>query len=125
MNFDFSAQEWMEHVRHFEQVMTTGATSASVESPRYFSRQYPNPLEADYKRRRFEAAMRFLDENVDSFDEGKMAVVGKRESGVSTTLYLTLYRFFAGPDVELDKSPPVDLVKAEYQKTKDYMTKQA
>jgi hypothetical protein len=58
----------------------------------HFAETRQNPFVADFCRRRFVAAMTYLQNNLDAIDFGKFSVVGTERALISKAVIVTLYR---------------------------------
>lgn len=90
----------------------------------HFSETRKNPVIADYCRKRFVAAMTYLQNNLEAINFGKFSVVGEERVLVSRAVIVTLYRFFvARPDDAIDMPIPPEIFVAELKDTyKDHKT---
>ena len=82
----------------------------------HFQSTRENPLLADHCLRRFQAAMIFLEDNLEALDFGKAVVVGSERALVSKHVIKTLYRFFVGrPDHAVKLPIPIAVFVREVQ----------
>ena len=82
----------------------------------HFQSTRENPLLADHCLRRFQAAIIFLENNLEALDFGRAVVVGSESALVSKHVVKTLYRFFVGrPDNAVDFPIPIAVFVREVQ----------
>lgn len=113
--FDFQWNEWKDAFAHFSaksiQAEQDKAIESLSESYAYFQSKFPDPEEAEYKRRRFVKAMIWHEKNAKHFDYGKVSVVGARERLTSNALVIALWRLFSLiPDDDFSCEPTLSQV---------------
>lgn len=105
--YSYETHEWLRHSQVlFARSLSRQSDHGHVEAQTFFRSEYRDPFEADWKCRRFLAAMTFLDRNLASFDVVKGAVSGRSEGIISTDLLLALYRYYSHATDETLSSPP-------------------
>lgn len=112
MKFDYPVVEWLDHADLFARLTLEDQDGPAVLD-RVFEGRFSNPQEAQYKKARLGAAMRYIDLNQDSLNEVGVAVFSKDGSGiVSARLYAALWPIFSKrSDDELDDFVSPELVK--------------
>jgi hypothetical protein len=108
-----SKEDFLEYFQTFFEWSISQAPDNAFDLQRkYFAEKYPDPTERHLKAERILAAAKYLRENLDSFDYGRTAVVGRQEAMVSKTLIWALHCVFAHPSKQcLQNPPPVALVQ--------------
>jgi hypothetical protein len=121
--YEYTLHEWLDHFKASSEFSLQGQSKGSGRgwAEEYFAKTYPNPLEASYKRRRFVAALEFLEVNASVFDVEKVAVVDPKASLLSNALVLTLFRFY-GPIPEANLGVDHPSPEMILEMTKDYMS---
>jgi hypothetical protein len=120
----YPIQSWLDDYSWFcqqpEQVVSDLLSGDISAFYRHFSDTRKDSDVADFCRRRFVAAMSFLQENLDMIDFGKFGVVGTDKALVSKPVIITLYRFFAArPDHAVDMPLPRDVFIQELKNVYD------
>jgi hypothetical protein len=119
---EYPIEDWLADYtwlcQHSPQVVSDlldGDTSAFVL---HFSETRKNSTVADYCRKRFVAAMTYLQNNLDAVNFGKFGVVGGEKALIAKPVIVTLYRFFvARPDDAVDMPIPRKIFIQELKDT--------
>ena len=106
-----SPLEFREFFATFFRWSVTEAPDHAFDLQRkYFREKYPDEAERHLKATRLMIALRYLTENLPSFDQGAIAVVGEQESLISPALLMVLWSFFANPSADMDNLPPPSII---------------
>ena len=76
--YSYETHEWIHHTQVlFARSLARHRRPGRVEAEAFFRSEYVDSFEAAWKRRRFVAAMVYLDHHIDALDSGRIAALVK------------------------------------------------
>ena len=105
--YSYETHEWIHHTQVlFARSLSRHRRPGLAEAEAFFRSGYVDSFEAAWRRRRFVAAMVYLDHHIDALDSGRVAVAGRLDGHVPDFLILALYRYFAHATDDMLSKPP-------------------
>jgi hypothetical protein len=94
---------------HGRLIKSQSYASLSQELSNYFLKKYGS--RASFHQKRLCAALRYAERHIESFNEGKIAIVGSEQVAFGLPLATALYRMYlACPDDRVNEDFPVEVI---------------